>query len=517
MHPSLHARPVALFAVLTVGGGLFVVSADAATANVALSAISRDGKSGPISGSAINLSSGKIYALDTGSPAPLPTGKYAVGAYINEYPALIVAARTVSISKSTTLTFDSRKAAKVSFNVGDPSVHPVALAVVPFASIGGKDRAFVTASSVSWPAATTYVLPDPAPGLRLGIHGVLASSTEPAPVRYDLAYSLPGMPSKVAFTTSKAKLARVDLNVGTIDEEQSSRLALTAKLKNLRPVTGVAVDIPVLGKQTSYRTPGLQWGSTLTMNDLDASAFLEEKQKAKKLLYAAGKTYREDWGLGIWGPRPTTPAFYTQNGKLTVAGGPGICAFSGTGVTLTACQLQPQTFMYTLARGKTPLGKGTGISVAGATTPQWYTATMTGSRNGTGDRASQVSAKWYFQAGGRYRKETATHIFTGENPVLPGYFRIVAAGADERNRVAAGSKTTLGLSVLKFGKVASMTLKYSTDGGKTWKVAKVTHKGAAWTAAVPAPASGLVSLKATAKNAIGGTSELTVLDAYGVR
>jgi hypothetical protein len=515
------ARPVALVAALIVAGASSAVSADAGTANVRLAAIGRSGATSPISGSAINLSTGKVYALNAGAAAALPGGRYVVGSYINDYPAMTVAARTVTIGRSTTVTFDARKGKKVTFNVGDPSVAPVDLAVVPFARVKGKEIPFIRTTTHDWPASNTYVLPDSAAEVRLGIHAVLGKADASGPVRYDLAYSRKGMPAAVSFSTSKAKLARVDLNVATVDADQNSFLELTAKRKDLTPVTGVRVGAPVLGRQTSYRTPGLQWGSVLAMNSLSSSAFLEEDQKAKKLLYAAGRTYREEWGLGVWGPRPTSPAIYSQDGQLRIAGGPPICAFGGTGVTLAAptggCQLQPQAFSYTLTRAGKALGKGETVAARiDAKKPQWYTATMSASRGG-GDLATKVSAKWYFQAGGTTRTETPTLITIRENQVAPGYIRILVKGADERNRVAPGSRTTLTMSVQKFGKVAGMALKYSTDGGATWKAAKVAHKGSNWVATVPAPGSGAVSLRASAKSASGATVEQTVVNAYGVR
>lgn len=513
----MRARPVALVGLLTLAGGVFVVPADAASANVRLSVVSRAGESYEISGGAINLATGRTYALSPGSAAALPAGRYSVGAYIYEQSVMTVAARTLAIGKSTTVTFDARKGRKVSFDVGDPSVQPVDLAVVPFARVNGKDKAFIPSNTQDWPPRATYVLPDSAAGVRLGIHGVLAKPGDASPVRYDLVHSLAGMPSNVAFSTTRAKLARVDLNVATVDSDQSSILELTARQKSLAPVTGVRVGAPVLGRQVSYRTPGLQWGTALSFNSLKTSAFLEEDQKANKLIYVAGKRYREEWGLGVWAPRPTSPAIFTQGGQLRVVGGPPICAFPGAGVK-SSCQLQPQSHTYTLSKGKKSLGKGQAITAAiDASLAQWYTATLTATRDDAGELATKVTAKWYFQAGGKTRRETATAIYIKENQVAPGYIRILPGGADARNRVAPEARTPVAMTVQMFGKVASMTLQYSTDGGKSWTATKVARKGASWVGAVPAPASGTVSLKALAKSTTGATVEQTVVNAYGVR
>jgi len=108
-----------------------------------------------------------------------------------------------------------------------------------------------------------------------------------------------GVPAGITLKDTKASMARVDLNVSTIDHDQTTFLRLVPMRPNGASLVSSDVGASVLGKQVSYRTAGLTWGSYLSMSG-STSGFvaLTEKQKKHKLVYAAGRTYRETWGAG---------------------------------------------------------------------------------------------------------------------------------------------------------------------------------------------------------------------------
>ena len=64
----------------------------------------------------------------------------------------------MQISGPTTVVFDTGKANKVGFAVADSDIRPVGLAVVPFVTVGHKERSFISHMGVKWPADQTYVL-----------------------------------------------------------------------------------------------------------------------------------------------------------------------------------------------------------------------------------------------------------------------------------------------------------------------------------------------------------------------
>jgi hypothetical protein len=515
----IRALTAAVTAAAAVCGSVAVVPASAAGASIRVNYLGHSGVKGEAEASVIDLSTGKTYAAHGGQDTPVPAGRYAVGAYIAEDPWMTVAARVVQVSGPTTVVFDTGKANKVTFDA--PGATTSALAVVPFVTVGHKQRTFISDMGAKWPADQTYVLGDPAAkGIGLGVHGVLTrSGAEPSPVRYDLVKSFQGMPNEVTVKADPKSLARVELDVATMDQAQTTLLNLTAENPDHSPVVGEPVGIAVLGHQTDYRTPGLQWATNLSMNSLDATEFLTENAKDHNLLYAAGKTYHESWGYGVWSPRPASPAIYAQDNTLRVGGGPPICAWAGTGVKLDDCQVQTQQFSYKLYKDGKLLGEGQSVTAPVDTVkPHWYSAELTAGRSGKVSLSTTVSARWYFQAGGTTRTETAKLIVIKHNQVQPGMFRITPAGLDDRNQVDHTAPTSIALSVAEFGDVASMSLESSDDGGKTWHSVPVTGTGANRTAKLPAAGKpGMVSLRVGAKSANGASVQETVINAYGVR
>lgn len=509
----MHARTllVAVTGLATAATGLVGVPASAAGPSLAVKAITRSGQSTETLAYAMNLTSGKTFQIDSGDPKPLPAGRYAVGSYVPDNSTLTVAARVVSIKKATTITFDLGKARKVELQVDDSSVRPTALAVVPFATVKGKLKTFIAAHGTQWPAAATYVLPAAGKALTLGVHGALTRPGDgPSPVRYDLAKVFSGLPGDASISARKAGLARVNMNVSVLDEDHTAYLRLVPARADLKPLTGVEVGNAILGKQVSYRTPGLQWHSQVSMSGLSGFANMTEKFKRKgkkKFLYAAGKTYKESWGNGVWGPRANSPAIFNEGGRIQVRGGQPLCSNALVGVTLDDCQFQPVEFSYRLNKADTVLASGQALSAPLPAKPTWYTATLTARRDSGGaDLMKTLNARWYFRAGGPGP--------TG--PLNAGTLQIQPAGLDARHLTAAAS-TPVKVTVGQLKAVRTVTVEYSTDGGKTWKKARTTGRGATWNAKVANPGKGSVSLRVTAKARNGASVSYTVTEAYGVK
>lgn len=83
---------------------------------------------------------------------------------------------------------------------------------------------------------------------------------------------------------------------------------------------------------------------------------------------------------------------------------------------------------------------------------------------------------------------------------------------------AAGKKITIPVTVSRQpgatgGKTTLDTVEYSVDDGKTWREVR-PHRGEV---TVPNPATGYVSLRATASDKDGNTVRQTVIRAYRVR
>lgn len=518
----MHARTlvVACVGLTTAAAGLGGFPAFAAGASVTVVATTRSGEKIQPLAYALNLSTGKQFSIDAGLSRELRPGRYAIGAYIQDTGKstsglldLTVAARVVNVKGPTKVSFDLNKAKRVFLGVDDEDARPLALAVVPFAKVKGKPKKIVNEAGIVWPATGTYVLPSNDAGLSLGAHGVLGKpGDESGPVRYDLAKVYKGIPADVSLTGKRKSLARVNLDVSVIDVNTRGFMQLIPATAKRKPITGVDLGVPVLGKQISYRSPGLQWATTLNLNGLAATtgfAQLKENYKrkgTKPFLYAGGKTYRESWGQGVWGPRANSPAIFKQGGQVQVRGGQPICPFAGVGVTLDDCQFQPGTFSYRLEKAGSPVGKGQAIRTAVPAAPAWYTAVLNAKRE-NGDLMQTVDATWYFRAGRP----------GPDGPLGAGNLQILPAGLDPKHLTKAGS-TAVGVTVVGLKGVRSVAVEYSTDGGKTWKKANVTGKGTKWRAKVANPSGeGTVSLRVKATARTGAFVSYTVTDAYGTR
>lgn len=518
----MHARTlvVVVTGLTTAAAGLVGLPAHAAGASVTVVATTRSGEEIAPLAYALNLRTGKTSSIDASQTRDLSPGRYAIGAYIQDSGKttsglldLTVAARVVNVKGPTKVAFDLTKSKRVFLGVDDRSVRPLALAVVPFATVKGKPKKIVNEAGIVWPPTGTYVLPSNDAGLSLGVHGILGKpGDDPGPVRYDLAKTYKGIPADVSLSGKRKSLARVNLDVSVVDINTSGFMQLIPATPKRKPITGVDLGVPVLGKQVSYRTPNLQWATTLNLTGLAATtgfAQLKENYKRKgdkPFRYAAGKTYEESWGQGVWGPRANSPAIFKQGGQVQVRGGQPICPFAGVGVTLDDCQFQPATFSYRLDKAGSSVGKGQAIRTAVPASPAWYTAVLNAKRE-NGDLMQAVDATWYFRAGRP----------GPDGPLGAGNLQILPAGLNPKHQTPAKS-TSVGVTVVGLAGVRSVTVEYSTDGGKTWEKATTTGKVNKWTAKVANPnGEGTVSLRVKATAASGAFVEYTVTDAYGTQ
>ncbi|BBH71822.1 peptidase [Actinoplanes sp. OR16] len=67
------------------------------------------------------------------------------------------------------------------------------------------------------------------------------------------------------------------------------------------------------------------------------------------------------------------------------------------------------------------------------------------------------------------------------------------------------------------GRITTATLDVSFDDGATWKKASLRRSGSGWAATFPAPLSGFVTLRATARDTAGNTIRQEITRAYGIR
>jgi hypothetical protein len=490
-----HTALVGLTVISLGGAVLSATSAAAVTHTVRLSVIGRDGTPRSAGATLVDLAGKHGKRLTTGRSAAVADGRYAVGAFVHEAGAVTLIARTVRVTKDLTITLDARAGVPASFGVDDPAAVLSALEVVPFVGkrAAGHERPVVTDPDRTIdPTDALYVVPAPQDtAIRLGVHAVLSNPhATPTPTRYDLVRSFQGLPAAVSVTGTRAGLARVNMSFSTPDVEATRGLVLSARYANLDPVVdaqGVQPQEDLTERLVSYRSPGLQWVSSVYLTSDAGGATMTEYGNAAnrhRLLLAAGRTYAERWGAGLWGIGPDTRIVIAGH-RLVGHTDEAICPPAGKGVDLTGCRsLDTEVTWYR-----------SGEDVIG----------LTAVRSAEADTSTRVLGRW------RVRGKNADNDTTPE----VGHFRLFTGGLDTTHGATAGSVGALEVHVSGLHKVKTLKVETSTDDGHTWHAVTATRAGAHWTVPVTNPAAGAaVSVRVTATSTSGASAQQTIVRAW---
>jgi hypothetical protein len=488
-----HNVIVGLTTLSLTGAALAASSAAAATHSVRVSVIGRDGVARSATATLTDLAGRHRKRLKPGRPTAVADGRYAVGVFVHEAGAVTLIARTVRVTKDTSIVLDARQGVPLSFGVDDPAAALSALEVTPFVGDrkAGEEHPLVRDPDRTIDVGDTlYVVPSPtSTAIRLGVHAVLSNpAAMPIPTRYDLVRSFHGLPAQVSLHSTRARLARVNMSFSTPEAGATRGLQLSARYGNFDPVVDAAGLQPIedlTDHLISYRSPGLQWVSSVYLTSGAGGASMTEYGNAanrRRLLLAAGQTYAERWGAGLWGIGPDVRIRTAEN-RARVNGSDAICPPAGKGVDLTTCRsLDTQVTSHVSER-------------AG-----WYTAKLTAVRDAEADTSTRVLGRW------RVRAE--------DDPQL-GSFRLFTSGLDTAHRAAAGATSTVDVAVTGLHHVRTLTVAVSTDDGRTWHPASVTRAGTHWTMSVTNPAAGgAVSVRVKATSSTGASAQETIVRAW---
>ncbi|MGG8410409.1 S8 family peptidase [Streptomyces sp. 12297] len=268
-------------------------------------------------------------------------------------------------------------------------------------------------------------------------------------------------------------------------------------------------SVPTAVKTYLSAVDGATWKLTTTQFGSTAGGgWREENSYTGERAYAGGRTHTERLGTAVVGPRLDTAAglgLYRQgnriwgtlplladgaghNGTDFLAQGRTVLHRNGAVVGTRAAELRDST-PFTV-----PAGTASYKLVASSIQPSAVTRT-----------SSKVTATWMF------RSATTP---AGAPAKLPA--SIVRFTPDIRMEGTTNAGHPLRIPVTVQGPAAgrglkSLTVSYSYDEGRTWKAVPV--RDGSVTVQNP-PAGGHVSLRGTAVDTAGNTSEVTVLRAY---
>jgi hypothetical protein len=489
------------------------------TAKVKVTVLGRSGKKVSSTVDLVNVANGKQYSVTAGRTKSVPTGTYVIGSYIQEGKKLTLAARTVHVDGSTSLTFDARDGKRITGAVNQKNARLKRVTATLYVHTSGGDMPLDMEEPDPLAHPTVYAIPASGGKVRMSVALTLTDATiSPSPYRFDLARTTKGIPHDLHFTAKKADLARVNLDLHTVDPDLKRwvDLAPNTEAGGLGMLAGgfggatTPVGLPAPEHLVSYRSPGLTWRTIYDMKGHGRNAEVFQFMRgglAKPTIYRAGRSYAETWGSGVWGVDAQTLGFITEGTTLYAQSFWPLCAPQPAGELSDIC-MSDATSSFKLFQGATQLAEGSLIEATIPTTPAWYDLQLDGSRPAGATTSSAFSARWHVRAGGGSADEPAD--------VERGLITLAAAGLNGHNAAAHGSTTPVTMSVDGFDATSSADLAYSTDG-TNWHAVTLTKSGANWVGTVPNPATaGGVSLRANAAGASGSTVSETITNAWAV-
>lgn len=496
--------------------------------NVTVSVIDRDGK--PASGEQyVDVVDGlgdDHYVTLTGGTGTVRMQRTAVdvAAFVTTgNTRTVVYVPRQPLTHDLSLTIDARKGKKVSFSTDRSDAVPVDLLadIVPLNTYEGLDQSIVVPGST-----TVYAVP--VKGANAGefdfvLRAELASPAKASkPYAYHLVY---GWADQIPGTLT---FAPHDSALGTVTSNYSAQgtAALGQRLFLGDPALsiggfGLWHDFALPAHLTDHFTPAT-WRQVIQQRALGSTTqpYFDGSVIGPETAYKAGKTATENWDQAVLGPNLQTPdlgnVINRQNNGLTVSVWPWAPSEPGHS-TDPFQETDYVTGSTTLSAGGTVLATNPQVGLletfglpAAKTT---YTLSVVGDRTpGWSTLAPHVEVTWQFSSA----------FLDDSTTVYPSLPTVRATGAfDDLDRAPAGKGFALTLNVetqknAPASTIKTVTVKYSTDDGKTWKSATVSGSGATRKVTIPNPSKGFVSLKLSATDAAGDRVDQTVIRAYAV-
>lgn len=438
-------------------------------------------------------------------------GNYNVFAPITSPDGTTTLADTdVSVTRDTTVTFDARLAHQVRFSFDGSAAAPVRILMgftEPTWAPGPLWQDDCSILQQGLDPAGFYLLAGPAKAhfvMRTLWQKPGSADTNPSPYYYDLVNTSAGLPADPGYSIHTADLAQVKTTyrgegTGTYPVKISTGAGIgSLGVQQMAPATVMW-----------YRTPGVQWLRGVENNTLWESGL--------PTVYPAGPS-SEVWNAAVIGPEVDaggSVAGVDNRGDLWYIGNEFLV--SSTPGRHSRLPRGLPGLSSTLTRDGVPVPlTENGVVTNAHVSPgaARYALTVTADHALVGSKISTyVQAAWNFSA--------STPSFGWE--ALPLMFvRMTPQGLDESNRAAAGTQTTIPISVDRQPQatpatITNVALESSTDDGATWQPLTVGSAASGWTTTVTNPSiAGFVSLRATVIDSAGNSVTETIIHAYEV-
>ncbi|HEX6352800.1 S8 family serine peptidase [Actinophytocola sp.] len=419
-------------------------------------------------------------------------------------------------------TFDARNGVKLGFTVDRPEAKTVMVAVKAlmetefgltgsiFLDTTGANRRLYSPSRTTAPGDFTFTMaaqlakPD-GTGQEPGFHA--------SPYLYNLEHAdkSGGVPTDLTHHVTDRQLTKVN---------STYAVATPGKI-------GIRDDIltmPLPHTMTEYYTPGSEWlpkfAEATDWNEWQPSGVVNETWLPRS--YDAGRTYRERWNVGVFGPGflsyrisqfgppyPPGERFARTGDELLLD--PGLRSDQNPSRGGTS---ESMTGTWELLRNGQPFTKGTYPGWIWAMLPRdeaTYTARSTTAM--PGPLSTRVDAEWTFRSAST----------PGNAPTpIPALAVRFAPDLDDHNAAKAGKRFSFPVHVRRNGaedpgRVNTPVVEISYDDGKTWQKVRLTRHHGQWRAEVIHPANAeFASLRSSVSDADGNSAKATIIHAYAL-
>jgi subtilisin family serine protease len=485
---------------------------------------------------------GVVAGPDQESTLRLPPGQYEVGEFSttagrNDMSFLVMP--VLDVRKDTSLVVDARRAKPVDMTVPHASARlmqwdfhmdrdlrrPVQT-IVDFSVGGDYTTPLYTADLGGKPAAKGDLV-----GIVQGRFAEPGSDDQytDSPYDYNMARSSSGRlftgarlhPRQQDFATVETDFA---LASGQSRDYRTNHgatpIGTRPELLAFGPTEELSRIVATLpGHRTEYYlAKGLRWGSSFFEGDRTTGALDLFMGEDEGHVYQPGRTYRQTWNKGVFGPRLRQPRFSPTN---SLANGvmrqgdrflAGIDKFVDSGAGhIGEPKLQAGTAK--LYRDGELIQDWPSFTYVAADLPPQaatYRLDTTVVTPPTLQISTEVTTSWTFRSG---------HVAGDQAVALPLLGVRYEPDLDQTNHARPGKNYRIPIELARqpqagTATITKVTLDVSYDEGRTWHPAPVTHDHDHWLATVDNPSAGSVSLRVHAQDTDGNGLDQTTIRAY---
>ena len=463
-----------------------------------------------------------VYGLDnTNEPVPydpdgtvtlrLPRGQYGTFSEIHTGTGTALLLRPfVNLTADTTVTFDARQARPVTVTAPDPGARSMTAAIrfdqtMPDRPYGDANYEILGDSFAEM--STAYLgEPVPADRMRTSVSSQWAkpdANGRPhgTPYLYVLVDELPG-----TFPTGYSHVYRTG-ELATVRQDFSRRSDSQEVLRDVVLYNGPYLyfqDVPAHVVEYYSGDARVMW----TGVEYGAERFF----RSAPARYQPGRTYRDEWNTGPFGP--SLPGSYDERDWVSRTGdavwvNPPVFGDRG-GHAGYARVTDGRMALYRDGALVGETGWRPQSEFAVPATEGTYRLEVSAAHDAS-DLTTRVDLAWTFRSG---------HV-DGEVPAkLPIQVVRFAPALDADDAAPGGRRFVIPVTVQRqpgapAAGVKRLTVQVSYDDGATWRAAQVRKTGSGWIAIVDHPrGGGFASLRATATDSAGNTVEQTVVHAY---